>query len=255
MRSRLRATVLHKNVVESKVRKRGLLLAGVLLSCLSAFGSELTANHGPVNYRLSVTSGDGQGAVIELRMVLKSGDFTGTASITPATALDFGGAVKGYFENGHCVLTVAGPNGRTLQLRGDCTTDSYTGYFESSGRGGRVSGKFKGSGQSGIVAPPSTAKLSLGTDLLVCSYMRRTASGQWELSFSNMGSIRLNSDGTYVAGTGVKGTYVREGDRVRLTSGNWKGHIAQIESDRSGQPKLVFHSVDPGVTNCTSKRK
>jgi hypothetical protein len=236
------------------VFKWSLLVAGVLLSCFSAFSSELTANHGPVQYRLSVTSGDGKGAVIELNMVLKSGDFTGTARITPATALDFGGAVKGYFENGHCVLTIAGPNGRTLQLRGDCTTDSYTGYFESSGRGGRVSGKFSGSGNS-AAAPPSTAKLSLPTDLLVCSYMRHTASGQWELSFSNMGSIRLSSNGTYVAGTGVKGTYVREGDQVRLTSGNWKGQIAQIASDRSGQPKLVFHSVDPGVTNCTSKRK
>lgn len=221
----------------------------------ASFATTLTPNQGAVKFRLLITRGDGMGASIDLNLTLAGGDFTGQASISPRTKLDFSGSVKGYFENGRCFLKVDGPNGRTLELSGACTSDSYSGRFESHGRGDRVSGEFKGIAAAAPAAAVNRSQISLPTTKLICGYMKHTGTSQYELAFSNMGSITLTANGTYVAGTGVRGNYVREGDKLRLTSGNWKGYVADVDLDRSGDPKLVFRSIDPGITSCTIPRK
>lgn len=219
------------------------------------FASSLTPNQGAVKFHVSITRGDGAGASIDLNLTLAGGDFTGQAVVSPRTKLDFSGSVKGYFENGRCVLRIDGPSGRTLELSGQCTSDSYSGRFESHGRGDRVAGEFKGSAAAASASAVNRSQVPLPTTKLICSYQKHVGTSQYELAFSSMGSITLAANGTYVTGTGMRGNYVREADKVRLTTGNWKGYIADVDLDRSGEPKLVFRSIDPGITSCTIPRK
>jgi hypothetical protein len=77
-------------------------------------------------------------------------------------------------------------------------------------------------------------------------------------------TLTLSPNGTYRTNS-ASGSFVREGDRLRLTSGAFAGAVGRLQPDRSGQPAVYFareenrrangvHIVDPGRTACTVAR-
>lgn len=114
----------------------------------------------------------------------------------------------------------------------------------------------------GVGGLPAYKLICFYTDLKIS--FRPGEATQSSLSFSNMGSLQF-SGGAYVAGSGGRGSFVRSGNQVRFTSGTWAGAVGTLETDRSGEPAVVFrieenrrpngvHIIDPYTTRCSASR-
>lgn len=270
--------------IQSSVRRRSGRVAlnrlGFAIVGLAAIGfatavqaAPLTPNSGALQATGSVTDGSGQQGQFAVRATLKGGNFTGSGRLTIGGQTVDGALIPGrsYLENGQCHFYFESGRSRA-EVGGRCDSTTLTGKYEAfiPGEGlqlGTMTGRIA-LGTPSAAAPDAG---SLPTGKLTCAYNdRRLAAGfgettQYSVAFSNMVSLTLNPAGTYVAGSGGGGRFVRSGDRIRLTTGTWAGAVGVLEPDRSGAPAVVFrldenrrpngvHIVDPQTTRCTKAR-
>jgi hypothetical protein len=116
--------------------------------------------------------------------------------------------------------------------------------------------------------PPASGVLP--TAKLTCAWQERIGGNvagdpaRYELRFSNMVTLTL-AGGTYRTNA-ASGSFTRQGDTIRLTSGAFAGAVGRLRPDRSGQPAVYFeidenrrangvHIVDPRTTACTVARR
>lgn len=247
-----------------------ILAAAVWLLAPGAQAAPLTPASGALTVNGSM---DGIGS-FTIQATLQGGNFTGNASFeiggqTLAAALL---PTRSYFENGKCYFRIENNRARA-ELGGPCDSNQFSGRFESFIPGqGMQGGNFKG--QVRLAAQPAPVAPSGNTlpgGKLTCAYNEALRSfklgetTQYQLRYSNMPSLTLSANGSYRAGSQSGGSFVREGQQIRLTSGPWSGALGTLEPDRSGQPAVVFyidqnrrangvHIVDPYTTRCTSPR-
>lgn len=239
----------------------------------AAQAAPLTPNSGALQATGSVTDGGGQQGQFSVQATLKGGAFTGSGRLTIGGKSVEGALIPGrsYLENGQCQFYFE--NGRArAQVGGRCDSTTLTGKYEAFIPGeGLQLGAMSGRIVLGTPAAPARAGGQLPTGKLTCAYNdRRLAAGfgettQYSVAFSNMVSLTLSPAGTYTAGSGGGGRFVRSGDKIRLTTGTWAGAVGLLEPDRSGEPAVVFkidenrrangvHIVDPQTTRCTRAR-
>lgn len=235
-------------------------------------GGVVSANAGPLEGRGTLKDGDGRSGVWSVRAELKGGAFTGEASITlgdfSVTApLKSGGS---YVENGKCFFAFDKDRARGT-LGGPCTTESISGKFDGFLPGmGTVVGEMTGTLRFGKASAAAAPKGELPAGKLTCAWWETRVTyragelNSRELRPSNMGTLTLLPGGTYRTNKS-SGKFVREGNRIRLTSGAFSGAVGQLRPDNSGQPGVYFerdenkqangiHIVDPAATACTKAR-
>jgi hypothetical protein len=251
------------------------IICGTLLSAQPAIaGGAVSPNAGPVEGQGTLKDNDGRPGSWSVRAVLKDGNFTGEATISLGGASFSGPLLRGrsYVENGKCYFAFERDRARAA-LGGPCTTDAIAGKLDGFLPGhGVVVGEMKGVlrfGKPGSAAAAARDGV-LPVGKLTCawwetrvSYKAGEMNGR-ELRFSNMATLTLLPAGTYRTAN-TSGTFVREGSRIRLTSGAFGGAVGQLRADRSGQPAVYFerdenrrangvHIVDPATTACTKAR-
>lgn len=234
------------------LRASAVVLA--MLAAGAAAAADTTANSGALRYSGEIEGGAGS---LDFSLRISGGKITGTVSASPNSGFAITGEVlprTSYWENGRCYVRVPGPPRTEYEFSGYCTTDRFHGRFATSGPGESMNGKFNAVGRNDDRSGGGAARAQVPTAKLTCYYMERDGNGFYEQRFSNMGSITLRADGSYVAGSGVTGRWTREAEEVRLVGGAWNNRIATLATDRTGSPKLVFRSVDPGITHCTAGR-
>lgn len=245
----------------------------VLLLALApaVHATPLTPSQGAVAYSGTTTDSDGAVGSFAVEATLKEGGFSGQGRIVTGEAVVEGALLKrSYLENGKCYFHLE--NGRArAEFGGPCDSTRIEGRFEIfHPAAGMKIGKIAGAGKA-AAAPTGANSVPLPTAKLTCAYQDRKIGIRWgeatqySLAFSNMGSLTLSPAGTYRAGASAQGRYVRNGDKIQLSSGPWAGAIGTIERDRSGEPAIVFHieenrrpdgvhRVDPYTTRCTKAR-
>lgn len=251
----------------------GFVALASICVATAAPAAPLTANSGALQANGTVTDGSGQQGQFRVKATLKGGAFTGSGRLTIGGQSVEGALIPGrsYLENGQCQFYFESGRARA-QVGGRCDSTMLTGKYEAFIPGeGLQLGAMTGRIVLGTPAAPARAGGKLPTGKLTCAYNdRRLAAGfgettQYSLAFSNMLSLTLSPAGTYAAGSGGGGRYVRTGDRIRLTTGTWAGAVGVLEPDRSGEPAVVFnlaenrrangvHIVDPQTTRCTKAR-
>ena len=251
----------------------GAILCGALFCAQAAYGGGVvTPNAGPVEGQGTLKDNDGRTGTWSVRAVLKEGDFTGEATISLGGLSVTGPLLRGrsYIENGKCYFAFEKDRSRA-SLGGPCSTDSISGRLDGflPGQGVFV-GEMKGAlrfGQASAAAAPAgvlpVGKLTCAWWETRVTYQAGELNGR-ELRFSNMATLTLLPGGTYRTAN-TSGTFVREGARIRLTSGAFSGAVGQLRADRSGEPAVYFerdenrrpngvHIVDPDTTACTKAR-
>lgn len=259
-----------------------MLLCSSLLLAPPVFAQAAPPAGPPLNVNSGAFTGAGQltdssGRSIgkwSITATLKGGQFTGSgvAIINGTTAALPLNPRLSYFENGKCYFGLE--QGRShLSLGGPCTANGVSGRlngFLSEGGVGSVTGLMSGTLKFGSAAASAPAAGVLPTAKLICAWMERIGGnfgGQdyhYELRYSNMASLTLNPGGTYRTAN-TSGNFVRQGNTIRLTSGQFAGAVGHLEPDKSGQPAVYFerdenrrpngvHIVDPARTSCTVKR-
>ena len=248
---------------------------GPLLACPGAVAAPLTPNSGALTVTGELADSGNPVGRFDMQAVLKDGNFTGTATFTVDGASVSGPllANRSYLENGRCYFRVE--NGRArAEISGKCDHAGMEGRFETfvPGAGmktGTAKATFSLAGGAAATAPAASGKLPSGK--LMCAFNEPKVSFKWgeatqySLQYSNMASLTLNPGGTYVAGSGTRGRFSRQGNKIRLESGPWAGAVGSLETDRSGTPAVVFHIeenrradgvhvVDPYTTRCTKAR-
>ncbi|HXE11942.1 MAG TPA: hypothetical protein VN633_07475 [Bryobacteraceae bacterium] len=110
----------------------------------------------------------------------------------------------------------------------------------------------------------------LPTAKLACAYRERIGgivagdSARYELRYSSMASLTLSSKGTYRTNN-ASGSFVRQGDTIRFTSGAYEGALGRLRPDRGGEPAVYFELeenrakngvpiVDPYTTFCVRQQ-
>lgn len=245
-----------------------MILGSVML--FAQAGGAVSANAGPLEGRGTLKDGDGRSGVWSVQAVLKGGSFTGEASITlgefSVTALLLPG--RSFVENGKCYFAFEKDRARAT-LGGPCSADSISGKFDGFLPGqGAVVGEMTGTLRFGKAAAAPKSELPVGK--LTCAWWETRVtykSGELnsrELRPSNMGTLTLLPGGNYRTAN-TSGKFVKEGARIRLTSGAFRGAIGQLRADRSGEPAVYFeldenkrangvHIIDPATTSCTKAR-
>jgi hypothetical protein len=240
-------------------------------------GPAVTPNAGPVTGKGGLTdSGGGALGTWSIDAVLKDGDFTGSATVTikGATLTLPLKASRSFLENGKCYFY--GEEGRArVEIGGPCTQNGVSGRLEAfipQNDIYSVTGFMQGSlafGRAGAGAKAATAAV-LPTNKLTCAWMERIGGNvagdlaRYELRNSNMATLTLTPGGTYRTAN-ASGAFKREGDTIRLTSGQFAGAVGRLQPDRSGRPAVYFeiaenrrangvHIVDPARTSCTTAR-
>jgi hypothetical protein len=252
------------------------LLGAASVPCAAlAQGAPVTPNLGAVHGEGVLSDNDGASGTWTIDAVLSGGDFTGTGSATLGGVSVQGPLSKGgsYLENGKCYFKIE--NGRQrIEIGGPCTTQSISGRASGFVAGdslvGTASGVLrfgKAATRTGAAAPSAG---TLPTAKLTCAWMERVGGNvagdlpDYQLRNSNMVTLTLTPSGTYRTNS-ASGKFVREGDRIRLTSGAFAGAVGRLQPDRSGQPAVYFerdenrrangvHIVDPARTACTLAR-
>ena len=242
--------------------------------CLSsaAIAGPLTPDSGPMTASGTFQDGSGGQGRFSISATLKAGDFSGMMRLSMGDQSFEGPLIsaRSYLENGKCYFRAE--NGRArAELGGPCDSIAIRGRFETFLPGDGVrTGAMEGQVQLARGPAPALASGVTPAAKLTCAYQdRRIGVGmgqatEYSLSFGNMVSLTLSPAGTYVAGKSG-GRFIRDGDKVRLTSGAWAGAIGTLEPDRSGRPAVVFyieenrrsngvHIVDPYTTRCTEAR-
>lgn len=249
-----------------------LALGSALCLSSAAIAAPLTPYSGPITALGTFQDGSGGQGRFSISANLKAGDFSGTMQISLGDESFEGPLIsaQSFLENGKCYFRAE--NGRArAELGGPCDSVAIRGRFETFLPGDGVrTGAMEGSVQLVRSSAPALATSAAPTAKLTCAYQdRRIGVGlgqttEYSLAFSNMVSLTLSPAGTYVAGKSG-GRFIRDGDKVRLTSGAWAGAIGTLEPDRSGRPAVVFyieenrrsngvHIVDPYTTRCTESR-
>lgn len=236
-------------------------------------GGKLSPNQGPVSTSGTFVTGDGHQGTWRIDALLQGGKFTGTGTI------DIGGnAVTAPLRPGS---TYVSSTGRCLfefadgRLRGEvagvCDTASFHDVFVTAvvpelGYETTPSGGGSGSVQTGPAQAAANGVLPTGR--LGCWWWQSTiapiggGTGTRQLRPSTMGSLTLSPAGTWQTAT-QRGNFVREGDRIRFTSGTYAGAVGTLQADNSGAPAVYFERedntdasgrmlVDPGRTACTA---
>lgn len=249
------------------------------LPCVAlAQGAAVTPNLGAVHGEGSLTDGDGNTGAWTIDATLAGGDFTGTGSVTLRGVTMRGPLSKGgsYVENGKCYFKFEDGRQR-MEIGGPCTTASISGRASGFLAGDLVVGTAQGVLRFGKPGParagdPGVAPAAgaLPTAKLTCAWMERVGGNvagdlpNYQLRYSNMVTLTLSPGGTYRTNAS-SGSFVRDGDRIRLTSGAFAGAVGRLQPDRSGQPAVYFereenrrpdgvHIVDPARTACTLAR-
>lgn len=254
-----------------------LIGAAALPCAVRAQGAAVTPNQGAVKGEGVLTDSDGAAGSWTIDAVLSGGDFTGSGTVTLRGVTIRGPLSKGgsYLENGKCYFKVEDGRQR-MEIGGPCTTASISGRASGFLAGDSVVGTAQGVlsfGKPGARSVgPSAARAAgtLPTAKLTCAWMERVGGNvagdlpNYQLRHSNMVTLTLTEGGTYRTNA-ASGRFVREGDRIRLTSGAFAGAVGRLQPDRSGRPAVYFereenrrpdgvHIVDPGRTSCTVAR-
>ena len=248
---------------------QALVVIGCVFLSGAAFAAAVTPNSGPVEGRGTLSDGSGRTGTWSVQAILKDGKFTGEGTLSLGAA-SFSGALKpglSFLENGKCYFAFERDRAR-VSLGGPCTTDTISGRLDGFLPGdGSITGEMKGTLRFTRAASAAVAAATLPSGKLTCAWWETRVTytagelNSRELRFSNMATLTLLPNGTYrTANTG--GAFVRNGDRIRLTSGAFSGAVGQLRPDRSGQPAVYFerdenrrpngaHIVDPATTACT----
>lgn len=251
-------------------------LGGMILGTVMLFaqtGAAVAPNAGPIEGQGTLKDSDGRAGTWSVRAVAKDGKFTGEASLTLGGLSVTAPLIPGssFIENGKCFFAFDKDRARAT-LGGPCTTNSISGTFDGflPGQGsvrGDMNGTFRLAKASAAAAPASGV---LPTAKLTCAWWETRVSynagelNSRELRPSNLGTLTLLPGGTYRT-TSSSGKYVKEGARIRLTSGAFSGAVGQLRADNSGEPAVYFereenkrpngvHIVDPATTACTKAR-
>lgn len=247
-----------------------VVLCGAFLTAqpVIAAGAVLP-NAGPMEGQGTLTDSDGRTGTWSVRATLKDGNFTGEGTISLGGASFSGPLLRGrsYIENGKCYFGFERERARAA-LGGPCTTDSISGRLDGFIPGqGTLVGEMKGTLRFGKPEAATASAGMLPAGKLTCAWWETRVSfragelNSRELRFSNMATLTLSPGGTYRTAN-TSGNFVREGGRIRLTSGAFSGAVGQLRPDRSGQPAVYFeldenkrangvHIVDPATTACT----
>ena len=252
---------------------RGATAAFLFVLAAPAAAAPLHPNSGAMAMQGTAADNDGNKGEWSAEVALKDGSFPGTATIRIAgVELKAPLTRASYLENGRCVLKWEEGRGR-MEIAGPCSSEALTGGVLSGfipGVGsmtGRAEGKIRLAGGAAAKAPATGV---LPTAKLTCAWMERVGGNvagslpNYELRFSNMGTLTLGADGTYRTASS-QGRYVREAGRIRLTSGQFAGAVGRLQPDKSGRPGVFFerdenkrpngvHIVDPQRTSCTVAR-
>ena len=261
--------------------RHAVLLAVILAAAPAALpaqgappaGGVVTPNAGAFTGRGTLTDNDGHAGTWSVDATLKAGVFTGSATVAIA-----GTRVtaplhprRSYLENGKCYFAVEQDRFR-IEFGGPCTTKGVAGRMSGFVPGtGSLTGTMTGTLAFGAAAARNAfAKGVLPTTKLTCAWMERIGGNvagdlpRYELRFSNMATLTLSPTGTYRTAN-TSGRFVREGDTIRLTSGQFAGAVGRLAPDKSGRPAVYFerdenrrangvHIVDPARTSCTVAR-
>lgn len=258
-----------------KRKLQRLLVCGLLCIAPPLLAAEVSPNAGAVEGSGTLKDNDGRSGTWSVKAVLKNGNFTGEATISHAGTV-FTAPLKtgqSFVENGKCYFGVEKDRTRAA-FGGPCTTDSISGRLDGfiPGTGvivGEMTGKLTFGAAATARSAPKTG--TVPTVKLTCAWWETRVTynagemNSRELRPSNMAVLTLSPNGTYRTAN-TNGTYVREGDHIRLTSGAFKGAVGQLRPDRSGQPAVYFerdenkrpdgvHIVDPATTACTQARQ
>jgi hypothetical protein len=238
-----------------------------------AQGAQVTPNLGAVQGEGTLQDNDGNSGTWSIDAVLSGGDFTGTGAATIRGVTVRGPLANGgsFYENGRCHFRIEEGRYR-VEIGGPCTTTSIDGHASGFVAGNTIVGSAKGVLKFGKAGAGSAAPkaVALPTAKLTCAWMERVGGvvagdlPNYQLRMSNMVTLTLSPNGTYRTNS-ASGSFVREGDRLRLTSGAFAGAGGRLQPDRSGQPAVYFereenrrangvHIVDPGRTACTVAR-
>ncbi len=229
-------------------------------------------NAGPMTGRGTLQDSSGRSGQWSVRAVLKDGNFTGEGTLLLDGITFTGPLIRGrsYVENGKCHFAFEKDRARA-SLGGPCTTDSLEGKFDSFLPGqGVVVGEVKGSLSFGRGSTAAVQNGVLPTGKLTCAWWETQVTykvgelNNRQLRNSNMATLTLSPNGTYRTAN-TTGTFVRDGSRIRMTSGAFNGAVGQLRPDRSGAPAVYFersenqrsggvHIVDPATTACTKAR-
>lgn len=256
-----------------KVSWLALIGAATLPNAVLAQGAPVTPNLGAVHGEGVLKDNDGNAGTWSIDAVLSGGDFTGTGTATLRGATVQGPLAKGgsFLENGKCHFRIESGRQR-VEIGGPCTTQSISGHAGGFVAGDTVVGTAQGTLRFGKAGGKAQAPAvgTLPTAKLTCAWMERVGGNvagdlpNYQLRTSNMVTLTLSAGGTYRTNA-ASGSFVREGDRIRLTSGAFAGAVGRLQPDRSGQPAVYFerdenrrangvHIVDPARTSCTVAR-
>lgn len=238
-------------------------------------GGPVTPNLGALTGEGTLTDGSGQPiGSWTIAAELKEGNFSGSGTIRIGTVTLAMPLLprRSYLENGKCYFAMEQGRARA-EIGGPCTTAGVAGAlngFIPQGDLYSVNGRMHGTLAFARAAAKAPARAVLPTAKLTCAWMERIGGNvagdlpSYELRFSNMGVLTLTPAGSYRTAN-TAGRFVREGDRIRLTSGQFAGAVGRLEPDRSGRPAVYFerdenrrpdgvHIVDPARTSCTVAR-
>lgn len=256
------------------------LFGAASLPCAAlAQGAAVTPDLGAVQGQGVLADNDGNAGTWSIEAVLAGGDFTGAGTATLRGVTVQGPLAKGgsYLENGNCYFRIESGRQR-VEIGGPCTTQSIKGRAGGFVAGDSVVGTAEGVLRFGKAGPGAGAGAAarapaagaLPAARLTCAWMERVGGNvagdlpDYQLRTSNMVTLTLSPGGTYRTNA-ASGRFVREGDRIRLTSGAFAGAVGRLQPDRSGQPAVYFerdenrrpngvHIVDPSRTSCTVAR-
>ena len=245
----------------------------VLAQSAPPAGGVVTPNAGAFTGRGTLADNDGNAGTWVVDATLKAGVFTGTATIAIArtTVTAPLHPRRSYLENGKCYFAVEKDRFH-MEFGGPCTTKGVAGRMGGFVPGtGSLNGTMTGTFAFGAAAARNApAKGVLPTAKLTCAWMERIGGNvagdlpRYELRFSNMATLTLSPAGTYRTAN-TSGRFVRQGDTIKLTSGQFAGAVGRLEPDKSGRPAVYFerdenrrpngvHIVDPARTSCTVAR-
>lgn len=241
----------------------------VLFAAQPALAAAVTPNAGPVEGRGTLKDSSGRTGNWSVRAVLKDGNFTGEGTVSLGGTSFTGPLLSGrsYLENGKCYFAFERDRARA-SLGGPCTTETIEGKLDGFLPGdGVIVGETKGtlhfSQGTAVAARPGAlpaGKLTCAWWETEVTYRAGELNGR-QLRVSNMATLTLLPGGAYRTAN-TSGAFVRDGDRIRLTSGAFAGAVGQLRPDRSGAPAVYFerdenrrangvHLVDAATTACT----
>lgn len=250
-----------------------LLVLGLLAA--PSLAADLTPNSGPMTFRGTLQSSDGDAGEFLVEATLADGNFTGRGAVAIAGKYLEAELIeaKSFLENGRCVLYIE--QGRTrFELYGRCDGEqfgyqgsgSFDAYFDGQGSlRGDMAGSMALSGEA--PASATTEAIAIPAGKLTCAWQEMHFSAdpdvpnEYLIAYSMMVTLTLSPDGSYQTAA-TSGTYVVAADKIMLTSGAFAGAIGTLELDRSGEPAVVFYKaenrdadglprIDPETTHCT----